>query len=590
MNKTRFIKLSMLVFFGIQLIFNLKISGQTGDQVIFKAMEDEIDRSMTELEYRDYASPCYISFEVVDHFEYYVQAELGAIFRSDTLSSRGWSYRLIVGTYEINDENFRGQNQVNNFGMGELADVFPVENDYWGLRRSIWMKTNDIYLRAGSNHREKMKLIEQGKISEESLTIHDFTRSEPVEIIINRNTADPDLNTLGNKASLLSETYYKYPEDINYSTASLSWNKNDIYYQNSEGTRFKIPKDLISLRVTLRKETENNDFTSRTLSVIAGSPEELPSLELIQEDLDNLVESMRNEEEAIEPENDYTGPVLLVGQIAAETILYNLFHSDHSLYAERNNLVLNSQGDIYFEEIKNEWQSKIGKRILPDSIDVFALPALKKFNGIKLMGSYPIDSDGIIPPDSILLVEDGNLASMLSSRTPTSVSDTSNGHYPYYYTNGGISHFKGPSVLRIQANQASGNAELKQHLLDFARQEGYDYAFIIRSIPSETAIMPYHFYRVDVETGEEQLLKNVTFEKFIESSGMRNMAFNNDTLVFNTLFKGNRFSNHNPSGLPVSYIGPSAFFAEEMNINVIKDLGKLHTAGDFITNPLKRED
>jgi hypothetical protein len=578
------------VFFGFQLLFSFNGFGQSDDQVIFKAMQDEIDRSMTELEYRDYASPCFISFELTDRFEYFVHAELGAVYRSDTLSSRGWSYRLIVGTYEINDENFQGQNQINNFGMGELANVFPLEDDYWGLRRSIWMKTNDIYLRAGSNHREKMKLVEQGKISSETLTIKDFTRSEPVEMMINRNANDPDLEAYERKVGLLSESYYHYPQDIDYSTATLSWQKNDIYYQSSEGTRFLIPKDLLSLSISLKKETVNNEFTSRTLSVMAESAEDLPSLESLEQDVEKLVESIRNEEEAIVPENDYTGPVLLIGRIAAETILMNLFDSEHSLYAERNDLVVNSQGDVYFEEIDNEWQSKMGKRILPDSLDIMALPTLKEHSGLKLMGSYPIDSDGIIPPDSISLVEDGLLVSMLSSRTPTSVTDSSNGHYPYYFSSGGLSHFKGPSVIRLLANQNSQIETLRQKLVDFARDEGYDYAYIIKSIPSATSIMPYNFYRVNVETGEEQLLKNLTFERFIEASGMRKIAFSNDTVVLNILFKGNRFSNSNPTGLPVSYIGPSAIFVEEMNINVIKDLGKLHTASDYITNPLKRED
>ncbi|MBN2175325.1 MAG: hypothetical protein JW731_14415 [Bacteroidales bacterium] len=590
MNKrTRYFFICLLMVASVQAFIEKGLLAQSSaDSVIFRAMHDEIERSMHDLEYRDYAKPCYIGFELNNHFEYVIHAELGAIFRSDTLSNRGWSYRLIVGTYEINDENFRGQSNDNNMSMGDLADVFPVENNYWGLRRSIWMKTNDIYLRAGVNHREKLKLIEQGKISKESLTIHDFTRSTPVEISIDRKTDDPSLDVLKEKVRRLSEAYYSNRPNIDYSTASLSYNKNDVYYQNSEGTRFKIPQDLLSLNVTLKKETGNYDFNVRTLSVIAESFDELPSLEQLQQDVEKLVEDFRKKADAIIPENEYTGPVLLVGRIASETLLDNLFDADHSLYAERNDLVVNTQGDVFFEEIQNEWQSKMGKRILPDSTDIMALPALNEFNGVKLMGNYPIDSDGIIPPDSIKLVEDGKLLAMLCSRTPTSVTDISNGHYQFYFTSNGLAHFHGPSVIRIQANKAFSLEGLRQKLIDYAKKEGYDFAYIIRSIPSETANMPYNFYRINVETGEEQLMKNVSLERFIETSEMRKIAFSRDIMVLNTLMNGNRFAIINPNGLPVSYIGPNAIFVEEMNINVVKDLGKLHTAGDYITNPLKR--
>ncbi|MCB2220972.1 MAG: hypothetical protein KQI35_11300 [Bacteroidetes bacterium] len=579
-NKTCFITLIVvLLLTGID-----DLSAQTGnDTILFNAMHDEIDRGMEQLSYKDYAKPCYISYELNDSKSLNIQASLGSIVSSDTSFSRGWSFRLIVGSFEINDENFRGQNQQGSNGMGGAPQIFPIENDYYGIRRGFWLNSNDIYLRAGANHREKLNLIEKGKIKAEALEINDFSRSEPVEMMLPGKFTKPDIDKLEKKVAALSDAFYRYPE-LDFSSASLSFHQNIVYFINSEGTRFRLPLNLARLSVSVSREIDVNKTIYSSFSMMAASPEEFPSNDTLKLEIEKLVADIKANESAESMEDDYTGPVLFIGPIAAEVLMDNLFDYDKSLYAERNDLVVDYNGDVYFAEIENEWQSKMDKKILPDGISISAKPHLKSWNGKPIMGSYPIDSEGIIPPDSIQLVKNGVLKNMLCSRTPTSLTNQSNGHYPYTFSYGNIGHTRAPSVIQITNENGADEIDLKKELMDMATDEGLDYAIIVRSIPSEIADMPYNYYKVDLETGEEILLDNISVAANIEVNDMKKIKLGNKIGAVNSGLSSATGSYS--SGNITSYIGPMTLLVEELDVNAVKERDKIHTAGDEISNPL----
>ncbi len=556
---------------------------QDSDTILFNAMRDEINRGMEELEYKDYAKPCYIHYELNDSKSLNIQAELGSIVSSDTSFSRGWSFRLIVGTYELNDENFNGQNQQGNNGMGSAPEIFPIENDYYGIRRAFWLNSNDIYIRAGANHREKLNLIEKGKIDAGALELADFTRSEPVEMILPGNFAEPDIQQLERKVAALSEAFYQYPE-LDFSRASLSFHQNIVYFINSEGTRFRLPLNLARLNVSVRKEVDPDDTFSSSFSVLAASPDEFPSNELLEQEVEKLVNDIRESEKAEKLEDDYTGPVLFLGPEAADVLVDNLFGYSKSLFAERNDLVVDYNGDVYFEEIDNEWQSKLDKKILPGGVSITALPHLKSWNGKKILGSYAIDSEGIIPPDSITLVKNGILKNMLSTRTPTSVTSESNGHYPYTFAFGGVGHTKSPSVIRIVDKDGIEIDTLKSQLMAMAKDEGLDFAIIVRSIPSDLVDMGYNIFKVDLETGAETRVENAYTSGDIEENDMRKIKFGSQLGLFHTGIGG--YSDQFLSGNITSCIAPMAMLVEEYEISAVKEKDKIHTAGDDISNPL----
>lgn len=581
-TKIYFAAIAVLIYFAGP---NYLLAQMPGDSILFKAMKDEINRGMEKLEYKDYAKPCYISYEISDSKNLSISAELGTIVSSDTSTSRSWSFRLIVGTYELNDENFSGQNQ-GNMGMGGAPELFPLENDYWGIRRAFWLNTNDIYLAAGANHREKLKLIEKKKIEADALELDDFAQAEAVELIVDGDFTNPDIKKLEKKVAELSDAFYKYPE-LDFSSASLSFSQNIVYFISNEGTKFRLPLNYASLRVNVKKEKDDDHTYSSSFSIKARSPEDFPSNELLEKEIEKLVLDIRENELAVKLEDDYNGPILIIGDEVAEVLIDNLFDFDKSLYAERNNLVVDYNGDVYFEDIDNDWQSKMNKKILADGVNITAYPTLNSWNGQSILNSYPIDSEGIIPPDSLTLVADGILVNMLASRTPTTVTERSNGHYPYSPSYGSVGKSKSPAVIKISDKNGMHIDSLKQKLIEIAREEDLDFALIARNIPSDLTDMSYNIYKVDVDTGEEQIIEDVYLSSDIEAKDMKKIVLGNELNLVNTGGGGMYDYSY---GNRISCIAPTAMLIEEYEISYTKEREKIHTAGDEISNPLDLVD
>lgn len=566
---------------------------QTGsDSIVFRAMEDEIARSMG-LSYKDMAKPCYISYELSTEMSTVITAEMGALMSDAQNTDRGWSYRLIVGTNDINDENFSGQSNVaSSYGNGG-GDLFPVEDDYYGIRRAFWMSSDEIYKRAGANHREKMKLIEDGKITAEMLKLSDFSEARPVTVYVERKDESYDLKRIKEDVISLSDAMRNYPE-LKWSGAAFDHLESDVWAASSEGSRYKIPVDAAVLALSVIIEDQKHDESQLTLSWSALSPSALPSREQMQPVIEGQISKLMDYISSEVLETDYTGPVLLEGMVASEMLLDNLFTYEHSLFAERNNLVVDESGDIYFENLENEWQSKLGKKILPAGVGILATSKMKQYNGIDLLGSFSIDCDGVVPPDTIVLVEDGLLKNMLSTRTPTSVSGGSNGHYRHFFSYGTVAHYTGPGVLQFVAGDIDPADSLKAMLMRKAKDEGLDYAIIIRSRFDNNLSSPYYTYKVDLETGAETMIKKTSFSKIIKENELRKLKFGLPGTLYNDLWKSGLYNFNSMSkrsrisGLPVSFIGPGAILVNEMKVTTEKETDKIHTASDDITNPLKQ--
>src|SRR5674476_417154 len=92
--------------------FFLHIFGSTAqnasDEIVFKALNDEMARSLSSLKLDKYNPPFLIASSLCDGQYYSARASMGALIRSKEVPLRNESFRLMVGSYEINDENFSG--------------------------------------------------------------------------------------------------------------------------------------------------------------------------------------------------------------------------------------------------------------------------------------------------------------------------------------------------------------------------------------------------------------------------------------------------------------------------------------------------
>jgi hypothetical protein len=203
---------------------------------------------------------------------------------------------------------------------------------------------------------------------------------------------------------------------------------------------------------------------------------------------------------------EYYGPVLMAHQAISNAFLSGLFGTDNSLIASREPLVYNMKKSMVPRE-KTAFETRLDKRILSKDLSVTALPVLEEYNGIALMGNVKVDAEGVLPPEEIVLVQNGVLKNLLSDRVPTPKVLQSNGHHRIGVRMGGFTFQTAPSVIKVSTTSPYSHADLKKQLINLAREKGLEYAYILRPLIASANYSPLCYYRLELQTGEEKLVR-----------------------------------------------------------------------------------
>src|SRR5262245_11419091 len=73
---------------------------------VFRAMQDELQRSVKELQFRDLEKPYFIQYTILDEDEFSADATFGALTRSDRSRGRALQVQVRVGGYEFDNTEF----------------------------------------------------------------------------------------------------------------------------------------------------------------------------------------------------------------------------------------------------------------------------------------------------------------------------------------------------------------------------------------------------------------------------------------------------------------------------------------------------
>ena len=125
-----------------------------------KAMHDELDRSMKQLQLENLEKPYFISYRVVDSDSTNVSASFGALDSSGQGHSRRLTVEVRVGSYQLDNTNFFSF----NFNQSAMVQVFNgtaellLDDDYKELRRQIWLVTDATYKSAVEDLKKRAAL------------------------------------------------------------------------------------------------------------------------------------------------------------------------------------------------------------------------------------------------------------------------------------------------------------------------------------------------------------------------------------------------------------------------------------------------
>jgi len=566
--------ISFLVLFSA--LVNHAVDAQVvsgNDTVIFRALSDELRENMNHLHHEGFSDPFYIAYHFSDALAYGGSAESGCLLRSDLNPFRSSNVRLMVGNYELNDENFQDYSSMMN--QAGYSIPLPIENDYWSIRRSYWQMTDGVYRSARSIYRNKIKLLESGKMPDGFETVPDFSREKDTVLIMTPNREKVCRETYDSLLRVYS-TYADTGVDSLVTTVSLGVIYTDHYYVNSEGTRILVPVDIATLELDIMGRDRTHKVVHRSFQYLADHLSGLPGPEEIGLAADSLKQMMEKILSSETYTEQYTGPVLFLGE-AASSLFSGFIESECDfLSASRQGLAADNRGNVYLGGFSDGNQYSLGQRVLPKHFSIRAFTHTDSLNGVLLLGNFEIDAQGVVPPDEITLVENGILVNQLNGRTPTKEVPASNGHNRLGI--GAPVSFVLPGILEVSIDgPLKREEELIDMLIEQAKDRGLDYAFIVRNTMKVSPVTPLILYKIDVSSREEEMVRMTAMLDFGEKNLRSIPAFSNLRTISNRMY-GSGYSGMmgGPGiggmgaaamGFPVTYLIPGGFLMDEVTFS-----------------------
>jgi hypothetical protein len=561
--------------------------GELSDgEVLIKAVTDELDRSMS-LKLKDLEKPYFIQYSIDDTITFSIMARLGTIVSSSKDRSRSVQCEVRVGSYELDNTNFSGGGFSISIGGGGTEASLPIDDDYSSIRQAVWWVTDSCYKEAVEDLTKKRAYMRDRNLKDRP---NDFARAEPVEHL------EPSAKLVFDRAAweqtlkILSARFKEYPE-VQDSEVRLMAGGGNQYVLNSEGTRVRTGETGILLTVSATVQAEDGMKLTENRTYHAMGAEEMKAPEAILKDIDALVDRLTRAAKAPMLES-YIGPVLFSGVASPQMF--------RSLLAKGITARVDPVGtERRIPDPTGSLEKKLGQRILPRSFRVYDDPTQKKVGDESLFGHYRYDNEGV-KAQRVDLVKKGRLEAMVMSRVPTKKLSGSNGH--------GRRGFEGSNCraaigcLFIEDEESIPDEELKERLIETAKEQGLDYGLKVTSIRSAGMGMsrsdilsflmsmrrsrggaslgdPVLVYKVHVKDGREELVRGIEFGP-VKVRDLRDIvASGTKPEVYN--FIGFGLGGSTP---PSSIIAPAVLF-EELELSKIE---QEHEKRPLLKPPLAR--
>lgn len=538
---------------------------------ILQAMRDEMKRSMADLKIENVQKPYFIEYKIEISKIANIKATLGNIIESKNTPVARLTVNVRVGNYNFDNTNFIDFG-LNLFGSGDDEEQFinrriPIELDYFNLRRHLWLATDAAYKRNAEIYTKKETSL-KNKIRRD--TTPDFVRYSANKLIDTSYSFYFNIDKFEEIARKVSSVFKNFSE-IDVSNTTIEGIDELTYYVNSEGTEYVRRSLQCGVEITAATQASDGMMVYDFYSAYSRNPENLPSLDSLINGAKKVASNVSKLKLAATLDEAYNGPILFTGQAAAEIIAQSFAPN---LVAQRKPLM---DGGFFTDEDRfSAFQNKIGGRVLPEFLSVWAKPNLTEFKNTQLYGYYKIDDDGV-PAQDVLLVENGYLKNLLSTRVPTRRVKNSNGH-----NRGGGAML---SNIIFTANQKQLSYEdLKKRLLKLIKDRELPFGIIVKKIQNlnilYTGLYGLTYGNLDLPRGSNKVLINEAYKIYPNGTEelLRGVFCNNITAqsfkdiifvgknhyVYNYLAPAivNPFTSGGKSYLPVSIVAFDLLFED----------------------------
>ncbi len=445
------------------------LAAQGRDEVIFSAMHDELQRTMTNLVMEDLDRPYFVAYTIDDIDEVDITGSLGVLTHSNQDRTRYLSVDLRVGDYALDNSNFVfGYND-----RGPTSASIAIDDDYDALRQGLYMVTDRAYKSALKTLSGKKAYLQTRVIKDRP---DDFLPPVANKYIDKAEPFDLEADRFEGMVRAASEVFREYPMIIS-SELDLSAVAVNQYLVNSAGSQVLRGDRLFIIMLTMDGKSSEGEDVHDGDHIIVNRQKDLPDKDELTRWARKQAEQMKQLLAAKAPE-EYAGPVLFVGEAAGEffrqLFVDNVSGCPSPLY-DNERMGAQNRGP--------ELANKVRRRVLPAFIDVYDDPILSSYDDHDLIGTYEVDDAGGVP-QRIQLVDDGKLIDLPIGQAPTKRIKEANGH-----ARGAIGRSATGRVsnLIVESSDQASLQDLKKSLLELAADVDLDYALIIKQLDDSNA-------------------------------------------------------------------------------------------------------
>ena len=471
------------LYAGLLLGPSATASDSVSDDVVLRALREEMERSKDKLKMEGVQAPYYIEYRVTDLDEFQASAVFGALRSQQRL--RGRLLRVVVRIGDYKQDSF--------FGTGEgVIDLLATDDDIFALRHRVWLATDRAYKAAGEALSAKQSALKQYKVDE---PVDDFAKAPSVEVVEPfARLASSDFTSW---LHLMEEASSQFRADplLESADSSLRFIAENRYCLNSEGTVARTGSTRYLVYIDGSSQAPDGMLMQRSHADLGNDLKELPTRDQFLSTTSKLFDTLKQLRDSPTVDEDYRGPVLFANDAAA-TVVTELI--EPNLLGRKPALGQNAR-------TTGHWSSSLKSRVLPDFINLFDDPTISTISGQRVFGHYAIDDEGV-KAQRVSLIEKGQLVSFLMGRQPIRDFPTSNGHGRAAPTAAPAAQ---PGNLILQSSDPQPDAELKKKLIEICKQRGLPYGFYVATMGPR--LIPRLLYRIWTKDGREELVRGAVF-------------------------------------------------------------------------------
>lgn len=438
---------------------------------IIDAIAEEMGRATTSLVIPGAPKPYHIAYKITEVDVNDVSASLG-----QTTSRRNRHFVNLEARVRVSTVEPPSALDNSNFVVPQADEIdavvainLPLEATPRIARRAAWLVTDSAYKEALIQLRAKLEARRTGGASQPS-DVPSWTTDKPV--VEEEQVLVPVLESLDDieaRAKAVSAVF-RGQGRIRDSRVAITSYLERRWYLTTDGTSATDTRRASGVVIAATGQADDGAPLAQYFLRYGTTAKDLPNDDDLKAEAKSLGETIVALAKA--PVMDrYTGPVLFEGEGAVGLVRSTLApHLGGTPVPEGLN-------PIEAKTFGGQLTDKVGLRVLSPNLTLIDDPTAKVGAGKALIGGYKTDDEGVAA-QRVEVIKDGTLKTLLTTRTPSSKGQKSNGH-ARRTADGGAYHGSATNLF-VLGKGAVPRAALVTKLIGLARAEGLKFGLIIK--------------------------------------------------------------------------------------------------------------